>query len=220
MQRRNLITWGAGLALTGLGLPAAAARAGEDYVVLQEPLAVPASSLVKLFAYDCPFCYKYDTFIEPKVLPQVLPQLGLQYMPMHIEKRGQYGRTASEFFAMCMLRDRDRGIDLLSELSLFKKTKAEICFAYNRRRERWTAGEGAFIDSMSKASGISAEEFAAVRHSAQVQALADSWQAAYPVAAIQGIPAYVVNGRYLVMTKSIRSIEGMAALITELAALS
>ena len=40
----------------------------------------------------------------------------------------------------------------------------------------------------------------------------------YPVAKIQGIPAYVVNGKYLIMTKSIRNFDGMVALVKELAA--
>ena len=52
----------------------------------------------------------------------------------------------------------------------------------------------------------------------RVTALADSWKVTYPVAKIQGIPAYVVNGKYLIMTKSIRNFDGMVALVKELAA--
>ena len=36
------------------------------------------------------------------------------------------------------------------------------------------------------------------------------------LAKIQGVPAFVVNGKYLIMTKSISSLDGMAALIEEL----
>ncbi len=39
----------------------------------------------------------------------------------------------------------------------------------------------------------------------------------YDVAKIQGVPAYVVNGKYLIYTKSIKSIDAMADLIRELA---
>ena len=61
-----------------------------------------------------------------------------------------------------------------------------------------------------------AEEFEAARKTPEVQQLADSWKPSYDVAKIQGIPAYVVNGKYLIMTKSIRSVQGLVDLITEL----
>ena len=37
--------------------------------------------------------------------------------------------------------------------------------------------------------------------------LADEWKGLIDVAKIQGIPGYVVNGRYLVMTKAIRGVD-------------
>ena len=46
--------------------------------------------------------------------------------------------------------------------------------------------------------------------------MADSWKPCYDVAKIQGIPAYVVNGKYLIMTKGIRSVQGFVDLIAEL----
>ena len=42
------------------------------------------------------------------------------------------------------------------------------------------------------------------------------WKTSYDVAKIQGIPAYVVNGKYLIMTKSIRNFDGMVNLVKEL----
>jgi len=75
----------------------------------------------------------------------------------------------------------------------------------------------AFIKTMADASGISAEQFEKARRSPEVVRLADSWKAAYPAARIQGIPAYVVNGKYLIMTRSIQGVNGMVELIKELA---
>ena len=46
--------------------------------------------------------------------------------------------------------------------------------------------------------------------------MCDEWKLSYDVAKIQGIPAYVVNGKYLIMTKSIRSLDGMVELVKEL----
>jgi thiol:disulfide interchange protein DsbA len=52
----------------------------------------------------------------------------------------------------------------------------------------------------------------------KVKALIERWEVSYPIAKIQGVPAYVVNGKYLLMTKNITSIDSMADTIKELAA--
>ena len=77
-------------------------------------------------------------------------------------------------------------------------------------------GEAAFIETLTGATGISADEFAKERKTAAVQNLVNSWKSVYDVAKIQGIPAYVVNGKWLIMTKSIQSIDGFVALIQKL----
>ena len=116
------------------------------------------------------------------------------------------------------MKDKAAGITNLEDpKSLFKKAKDAIYKAYHKKGERWTAGEEAFLKTGLDAAGISADEFAKNRKNADVQALADSWKASYDVGKIQGIPAYVVNGKYLIMTKSIRSVNGMVELIGELA---
>ena len=72
------------------------------------------------------------------------------------------------------------------------------------------------VQSLCGATGISAAEFDKERKTAAVQNLANSWKSVYDVAKIQGIPAYVVNGKWLIMTKNIRSIDGFVALIQKL----
>jgi thiol:disulfide interchange protein DsbA len=49
-----------------------------------------------------------------------------------------------------------------------------------------------------------------------VASLVASWRSARETAAVNSVPAYVVNGRYQLVTQSIKSIEGMAELIEEL----
>ena len=52
-----------------------------------------------------------------------------------------------------------------------------------------------------------------------MQALCDEWKWWYEAAKRQGIPAYVVNGKYLLLTANLRSVEQMAELIEELSKL-
>ena len=52
--------------------------------------------------------------------------------------------------------------------------------------------------------------------SARAQEILKIWDESYDVAKIQGVPAFVVNGKYLIMTKSINSLDGMTQLVEEL----
>jgi thiol:disulfide interchange protein DsbA len=219
MFRRSLIKFAAAVVFATAAVPAFSAELGTQYQVLDNPLPVGQGTLVKIYSYDCPFCFRYDIGVDPKVLPRIEKEAGLKFMPMHLETKGQYGRAASEFLAMCMLRDQKAGLSIEDKASSFKKAKDAIYLAYHRKSERWTSGEAAFVKTMADATGISAEEFAKVRKSPEVTQLADSWKVTYPVAKIQGIPAYVVNGKYLIMTKSIQSLNGMVNLVKELAAM-
>lgn len=216
MQRRALFS-AVIAASAALSFPALADdfKEGTDYVRLQKPLPARKNSVVKIFSYDCPFCFRYDVGVDPKAIPMI-EKAGLTFEPRHLETKGKYGRTASEFFAMCMLRDEKAGRKLEAKDSLFKKAKDAVYYAYHKKSERWTKGEAAFIETLSGATGISADDFAKERKTPAVQKLADSWKSTYDVAKIQGIPAYVVNGQWLIMTKNIRSIDGFVALIQKL----
>ena len=88
---------------------------------------------------------------------------------------------------------------------------------YNRGGERWTAGESAFIATLTEATGIPAAEFASARKTAAVLSLADSWKPVHDIAKIQGIPGYVVNGRYLILIRNAGSVDRFVNLISYLA---
>ena len=232
INRRGLLKAAAGVLAVGAaaGLPATAPAAqaddeafvpepGVQYVKLEKPIADWEEKLVKVFSYDCRFCYRYDVSVDPRVIPPVLAETGLTFYPVHLETKGEFGRTASEFFAMSMLRDQKAGRSMMDKDALFNKVKTALFLAYHREEERWPAGESAFIATMAKASGISAEEFAKARNDEAVKKLCAEWKTSYDVAKIQGIPAYVVNGKYLIMTKSIRNFDGMVNLVKELNAM-
>lgn len=221
MLRRTFVKASAALALAAtIAMPAFAATAGQDYQVLEKPLPGGEGKIVKIWSYDCPFCFKYDAGVDPKVMPGAEQATGLHFEMMHLETKGKFGRAASEFLAYCQLEDQKAGVKSVEDAkSLYKKAKDAWYQAYHKKGERWAAGEEAFQKTALDATGITADAFAAARKSAEVQQLADSWKPSYDVAKIQGVPAYVVNGKYLVMTKSIRSVKGFTELLTELSKL-
>lgn len=196
-------------------LSANAFTEGEDYVKLEKPLPVETSTLVKIFSYACPFCYKYDKSVTPAVVKKVA---GLKYEPFHLKTKGDYGEQASKLFAVLIVKDRAAGTDLFSENSLFKKAKFAYYKAYHDKKERWGDGKDpeAFLKTGLDAAGISRADFEAALNDPQVTGLLANWDASYDVAKIQGVPAFVVNGKYLIYTAKITSIDAMAQLIEEL----
>ena len=133
--------------------------------------------------------------------------------------KGEYGKQASEVFAVLINKDKAAGISLFDANSQFKKAKFAYYAAYHDKKERWSDGKdpAAFIKTGLDAAGMRQADFEAALKEPAVQETLEKWKASYDVAKIQGVPAYVVNGKYLIYTKSIKSIDAMADLIRELA---
>lgn len=215
MLRRTFVQGAALVAASAIPC-AFAFKAGDDCVELESPIQGGEGLLIKLFSYDCPFCYKYDVAVDPELWERIR-ETGLRFAPWHIEARGKYGRAASEFLAWCELLDGASGRSVTDADSLYKKAKDAWYKAYNRQARRWFAGEEAFLKTGEDATGLSHADFETARKTPEVAALADLWRTGYDTARIQGIPAYVVHERFLIMTKSIKSPQGLADLVIELA---
>ena len=134
MQRRTLFS-AALAASAAFSFPALADdfKEGTDYVRLSKPLPSRKNNVIKIFSYDCPFCFRYDIGVDPKAVPMI-EKAGLTFEPRHLETKGKYGRTASEFFAMCILKDEKAGRSIEAKDSLFKKAKDAVYFAYHRAK--------------------------------------------------------------------------------------
>lgn len=190
---------------------------GTDYVTLQKPVPNAKGTLIKVFSYDCPFCYKYDKTVTPKLVPQ-LPK-DVKFRPFHLKTKGKYGVQGSELFAVLLLKDQKAGLsdrDLYGDKSLLKKAKMAYYTAYHDKKERWDAGPDAFLKTGLDAVGMSKAEFDKAKQDPKVKSLLKEWDASYDVAKVQGVPGFVVNGKFLIMTKSITSVDGMLKLINEL----
>jgi thiol:disulfide interchange protein DsbA len=190
---------------------------GRDYLVLERPIPNAQNTLVKVFSYDCPACYKYDKNIMP-VIVRSLPA-GLTYRPFHLKTRAKYGVQASVLFAVLLVKDQESGLndrELYSEHSLLKKALDAYYDAYHEKRERWDSGLDSFLTTGLETVGMSKEEFYTAIKSPKVKALLAEWDASYEIAKIRGIPSFVVNGKYLINNKSLKSFDSMLAIITEL----
>ena len=188
---------------------------GTDYVKLDKPIPNADKTLIKVFSYDCPFCYKYDKTVTPAVVKKLGDSI--KFEPFHLKTKGKYGAQASELFAVLLVKDMDNGItNIFDDKSIFKKTKMAYYSAYHDKKERWDSGADSFLETGFKTAGITKSDFDTAKNDPRVKDILNKWEVAYEVAKIQGVPAFVVNGKYLIYTKSIRSIDGMVELIKEL----
>ena len=100
---------------------ASAFTEGTDYMVLEKPIPNADKTLIKVFSYACPFCYKYDKAVTGPVSDKVADLVA--FTPFHLETKGEYGKQASEVFAVMIAKDQAAGISLFDAKSQFKKAK-------------------------------------------------------------------------------------------------
>ena len=129
---------------------------GTDYVKLEKPIPNVKNTLVKVWSYDCPFCYKYDKQVTPKVVPKLAKNV--TFRPFHLKTKGKYGVQGSELFAALMVKDFEKGLNDrdLNDInkSLFKKAKMAHYNAYHDKKERWDAGPDAYLKTGLDAVGM------------------------------------------------------------------
>ena len=85
-------------AALAVSFTASAFTEGTDYMVLEKPIPNADKTLIKVFSYACPFCYKYDKAVTGPVSEKVKDIVA--FTPFHLETKGEYGKQASEVFAV------------------------------------------------------------------------------------------------------------------------
>lgn len=209
--------------LTGISASAAVVE-GTDYVKLEKPIANAEGTVIKVFSYDCPFCYKYDKAVTKPVMKKV-PEM--KFVPYHLATKGVFGKYGSEILAVMIAKDQAAGIDLLDDNSNFKKAKFALYKAYHDKKEKWGNDASkpenveAFYKTALEPVGMTKADVNAAVKDQKIQDILNKWgmdqnSDSYMVAKIQGVPAFVVDGKYLIYTKSIKGIDQMANTIKEL----
>ena len=200
-----------------LGVSANALEEGKEYQILQKPLDVPKNSVVKVFSYECPHCYKFDKTVTPKLFSELD---GVKFIPYHLKTKGKLGETASKIFAAMIALDEANDVSLLSDKSKFKKAKFAVYNAVHDKNDDFNGGKdkARFIKTAISAAGVSEADYDKALASERAQEILKTWDESYDVAKVQGVPAYVVSGKYLLNAQALGSIDAMAAAVKELSA--
>lgn len=181
----------------------------DDYFQI-DSIAGAQNSLIKVFSYECIFCYKYD-----ETLDEILSQTNLDYKPYSLGME-QHGAVASQLFAALITKDKSQNITLTSPDSTFKKAKSAYYRAFHNEKRIWKNNDE-FLDFGLNAAGVDRSEFEHLLENSQTKELLNAWQDAPKIAQVHGgVPTFVVNGKYVINLRQIKSLEDLIALINEL----
>ncbi|MFT7004123.1 MAG: hypothetical protein ACJAWW_001476, partial [Sulfurimonas sp.] len=78
-------------------------KEGVNYKTLDAPLVgVEKGTVVKVFSFTCPFCYKYDRAVTEKVIKSI-PNINFEVW--HLKTKGEFGQQGSNLIAVAHARD-------------------------------------------------------------------------------------------------------------------
>lgn len=202
-------------ALTIFGLLSASAFAlteGVEYQTLEKPLPVGDNTLVKVFNYACQSCYKFDRGVTQKLVSNLD---GTKFIPYHLKTKGEFGETVSQILAAMIVLDEEKGLGFFDDKALFKKAKFAIYKSYHDKNEKFTSKDE-FINTVLKAAKVNKSNYEKSLKSQRAQEILASWNDSYSVAVLSGVPAFVVNGKYLVKLDAAPTMDKLIEIIKEL----
>jgi len=210
--------------MCGSTLPARAASTrwieGTNYVVLHpaQPTTVPAGKIevMEVFSYACPFCNKFQPVIH--ALERNLPRNAqMVFLPAGFNKAEDWPMFQRAFFAAQAL-----GIAARTQQAMYDAV--------------WKTGELATIDPSTglpknplpsiedaahyyaQLTGTSPQKFLAAAQSFGVETNLREADAQILAMQIPGTPCIVVDGRYRIVTESLRTADDVISIVKYLVA--
>ncbi|GAA4881830.1 thiol:disulfide interchange protein DsbA/DsbL [Ferrimonas pelagia] len=182
-------------------------KEGQHYQVLKPEAQFSANSEVtKVYSVNCPFCYKYETAVIPN-MEKNLPD-GASYEGLHITTKTPLGVEKSQVLAVAKVMGNDKA---------YKAAKMAYYKHFHDEKKRFNNGEEAIAFGL-KAAKIKQADFNKHVSTQAVTDLLAYWDQGVEVAKIQGIPAIVVGGKYLINTAQIRSMTMLDEMVAQLLA--
>ncbi|TKB49222.1 thiol:disulfide interchange protein DsbA/DsbL [Ferrimonas sediminicola] len=193
----------AAASLLALTAHAADYSEGKHYIDLKENGFSATNKVVKVYSTNCPFCYKYEKAVMPKFVKN-LPE-GVTYEAYHISTKPPFGKEKATVVAVAKTLGEKQ----------YKKAKMAYYKHIHDDKVKFKSSEEATQFGLESAN-IDQATFDRLKDSPEVTSLMAKWDQGIKVAKIKGIPAIVVNGRFLINTQSITSMKMLDELTAEL----
>ena len=186
----------AGLLITSLVQAAPMFKEGEHYQIVKET-ATAKPEVMEFFSYYCPHCYHFETIVAG--LKKDLPQ-GVEFKRNPVQfLGGQMGPEMQRAYAVAKLL----GVEEKFSPVAFKTIQVDCKMPQSRDD----------IQAMFVAAGVPAADYTGTVDSFAVTGEVAQFDRNTASMKIQGVPATVVNGRYLIKTESLKSADDYQALV-------
>ncbi|QDF65833.1 thiol:disulfide interchange protein DsbA/DsbL [Shewanella sp. SNU WT4] len=182
------------LVIAPMAAMAADYKEGVHYTVINQGPATAKPEIKEFFSFYCGHCFNFAKTVVPQI-KSTLPK-GVAFNQAHVEFIGrEMGPEMSRAFAVA----RQLGVEEKIENAMFS--------AIHEKRQNFTNRDD--IRALFIANGVDAKDFDAAANSFMVNAQVANMKRDTENAKIQGVPALVVNGKYLVKTDAIKSYDEM-----------
>ncbi len=178
--------------------PASAPASGRDYQELSPPRPVSSGErieVIEFFYYGCPVCYESQPHVA-RWLARVGPGIVMLRVPaVFTDSSESFART---FYAL----------GALSEIARLHWPLYD-----NHHFDGKELNEEKNVTAWVARNGVDAARFSELWHSAAIQAQVDAAKNALDTYAIKGVPAFVIDGKYVTSARMAGSVRDMMRVV-------
>lgn len=185
---KKIIMLLAGLLLTGMVQAAPMFKQGVNYDVVKEA-GTAKPEVLEFFSHYCPHCYHFEPIISD-LKKSLSTEVSFKRNPVSF-LGGQMGAEVQRTYAVATLL----GVEDKLTPVLFKRIQEDR----NPPKDR------ADLKAMMVGVGVDGKEFDGSIDSFAVNGMVSQYNRSTQEMQIKGVPAIVINGRYLIKTESVKS---------------
>ncbi len=199
---KQLLAIAFALVLAPLSAFAADFQEGTHYTTFNQSPYSGQPTVTEFFSFYCPHCYTF----EKNYVPQIKAGLaeGVKFEQNHVD-----------FIGREMGPEMTRALAIAQVLKVEDTIKPALFSAIHDARRNFATSNDVrqlFVDN-----GVSATDFDKASSSFMVNSMMKKWKKAQQDSGIRGVPALMVNSKYVVDVGSVQSLEELLELLNYLA---
>ncbi|QYJ75076.1 MULTISPECIES: thiol:disulfide interchange protein DsbA/DsbL [Shewanella] len=191
---KKALLMAAALLVAPLMSMAADFKEGVHYEVINEGPGSAKPEITEFFSFYCPHCYNFSKTVVPMI--EAKKPEGVAFNQAHVDFIGrEMGPEMSRAFAVA------------HQLKVEKKMEKALFAAIHDKKQHFTNRDD--VRALFVANGVDGKDFDSAANSFMVNAQMSKMKRDTENAKLSGVPSLVVNGKYKVLTDSIKSYEEM-----------
>ncbi|CAM2953048.1 thioredoxin domain-containing protein [Helicobacter burdigaliensis] len=182
-------------------------KEGEDYIVLSKPIKNMENSVIELFNIGCPHCAYYHEEVLPLLL-EMLPQ-EIEFYPAHMKTNAHFHTQISEFLAVAIIKDKKEGKDTKSKNTNYQMLLNDYFAIFHGKSAKKINNEADLTKLSLEILKLEEKEYKTLLKSKEVKEILEFWDSLLEYASIQGVPSFIVKGKYMIKAQNIQGVEDL-----------